>query len=110
DPHHRELLGAPTGVPLTRLTGRVLRERSRDLREPFGRIVEHATDQEYVVILRPARAGGPRVAEVRLEPPAADVQVRVLLVVLAVEDVAARRPDAAREHAIVRLTGLEQVA
>src|SRR5207245_9256899 len=95
DPQPRELLRAPAGVPLARLAEGVLGERPGDLRESLGRIVEDPAPEEHVVVLRPSRSCSLRAAQVRLEPPAADVQMRVLLILLAAENIAARRPDAA---------------
>src|SRR5262249_20643364 len=109
DPKRRELLGVPASVALTGFALEILGEGLGDLAEPFGGVVEDPADQEHVVILGAAQpAHG--VAQVELHPPAANVQVRVALVFLPVEDVAAGRPNAAGDHAVIAKAVLDEIA
>src|SRR5262249_37299127 len=104
----RKLLRRPAGISFTRLALAVFGERLGDLTKSVRHLIKHPPDQQYVVVLGTAHSGN-WVAKIELQPPTANVEMRVSLIVLPVEDIATRGSQPARQHAVVAKGVFHQV-
>src|SRR5262249_6648293 len=105
----RELFGNPASISFTSLSTGVFVKRPGKLIELVRRVVKGPANQQDFVVLGTADFGA-WIAEVGLEAPAANMQVRVALISLPVENIAAGGPDPAADHAVVAEAVFDQVA